>query len=97
MSYQCTTDNVQNKVGMISLTSITGYPKQLHILGLKSVQSAESEPTFRRNMSPPSSGSKNKLSVTQVASKALGKTLEAGQNGRSQHSSEPRTTELKFQ
>jgi hypothetical protein len=33
--------------------------------------SIESQPTFRRNMSPPSSGSKDKPSKKQVASRAL--------------------------
>jgi hypothetical protein len=32
------------------------------LLGYNAVQSVESHPTFRRNISPPSSGSKNKLS-----------------------------------
>jgi hypothetical protein len=34
--------------------------KELSLLGYYSVQSGESEPTFRRNISSPSSGSKSK-------------------------------------
>jgi hypothetical protein len=37
-------------------------PEELYLLRYNAVQSIESQPTFRRNISPPSSGSKNKPS-----------------------------------
>jgi hypothetical protein len=36
--------------------------EELYLLGYNAMHSVESQPTFRRNMSPPSSGSKNKPS-----------------------------------
>jgi hypothetical protein len=42
-------------------TSKSGYA-EFYLLGHNAMYSVESQPTFRRNLSPPSSGSKNKLS-----------------------------------
>jgi hypothetical protein len=39
--------------------------EEVYLLGYNTVQSVESKPTFRRNMSPPSSGSKNKPGAKQ--------------------------------
>jgi hypothetical protein len=36
--------------------------EEFYLLGYNTVQAAESQPTFRKNMSPPSPGSKNKPS-----------------------------------
>jgi hypothetical protein len=56
-------------------SSHSGVYEEYYLLGYNAVQSVESQPTFRRNISPPSSGSTNrpsmKLSWKNVASIAL--------------------------
>jgi hypothetical protein len=41
-------------------TDIENYYEELYLLGYNALYSAEFQPTFQRNISPPSSGSKNK-------------------------------------
>jgi hypothetical protein len=45
-----------------SLYNISSSLEEYHLLGYNAMWSVESQPTFRRNISPPSSGSRNKLS-----------------------------------
>jgi hypothetical protein len=48
------------------------HGEEFYFLGCNTVYSVENQPTFRRNMSPPPSGPKNKrnkLSMKQVASR----------------------------
>jgi hypothetical protein len=46
--------------------SDSGGYDEFYLLGYNAVYSIESQPTFRKNMSPPSSGSKNKQSKKLV-------------------------------
>jgi hypothetical protein len=48
-------------ISTISGSHSGGY-EEYYILGCNPMQPVESQPTFRRNISPPSSGSTNKLS-----------------------------------
>jgi hypothetical protein len=54
-----------------ALRLIEGY----HLLGYNAVQSIECQPTFRGNISPTSSGSKNKLIGVRACDKHAGLSL----------------------
>jgi hypothetical protein len=67
---------------MSSNTTKKKYVDEFYLLGHNAVQSVESEPTFRRNMLPPSAGSKNKprallaTSITLISFLAYSFTLK---------------------
>jgi hypothetical protein len=50
--------------------------KELYLLWYNAMYSVESQPTFQRNVSPPSSGSKNKASKKPAGSKFLPATFQ---------------------
>jgi hypothetical protein len=51
--------------------------QEYYLPGYNDVQSAESQPTFWRNMSPPSSGSKKNANEETKVKQAASKSFEA--------------------
>jgi hypothetical protein len=55
------------------IRKVFAQSEELYLLGCNTVSSVESEPTFQRNMSPLSAGSKNKRSKKLAFGNAVAK------------------------